>query len=328
MKKITSLSEEQIMKLEKYKDEYISKFYNPAKEADFEEVKEYMTWIYSVCGLSKPIVILVNSPYEAIMVYNTFFNKKRNNETGNENESHGNKWIHPCYYLSSFNSWISFISFFDNEFEIIKDSELFKRYSKILDLNILWTLTFDGLCIVSKNASYKRDHIGNLHCIDGPAIEFPGDIFKYKLYFINGRSISEEIFIKVCNKEFTFDEFIAMKNEDEKATTMSLMRQKFGSDELLKFLDAVVVDKKVIKHDKKYSETITLFKTKTSFSFLTNSKGETNQPYAWIHMVCPSTGADYLIDTCPSFKDALLCAKWHRPKSVPETVDYQWQSAN
>jgi hypothetical protein len=94
------------------------------------------------------------------------------------------------------------------------------------------------------------------------------------------------------------------------------------------FLSAVEVDRKTINHANGYSETLKLFKTKEKYGFLLNSKGEENQPYAWIQMTCPSTGTVYLIDTCPTFTDAVECAKWHRPEQVPVSLNYLWQSAN
>jgi hypothetical protein len=96
----------------------------------------------------------------------------------------------------------------------------------------------------------------------------------------------------------------------------------------MNFLGATEIDKKTIHHTSNYSETVRIFKTKNKFSFLQNSKGELNQPYAWLHLVCPSTKTEYLIDTCPSFNDAIECAKWHRPKQVPISIPYQWLSAN
>jgi hypothetical protein len=130
------------------------------------------------------------------------------------------------------------------------------------------------------------------------------------------------------NNDYSFKEFNELDNEDEKGVILTLIRESRGNKGLLEFLGAELVDTKTIKHTNEYSETIKLYKTKKKYSFLQNSKGELNQPYAWINMKCPSTGTEYFIDTCPTFKDAIECAKWHRPKQVPTELSYQWQSAN
>ena len=118
------------------------------------------------------------------------------------------------------------------------------------------------------------------------------------------------------------------KNEDIRASIITLIKERSGNEGLMKFLNATLVDEKKVEHENGYSETLRIWKTKQKYSFLVDSKGNTNVPYAWIEMICPSTGQTYLIDTCPTFKDAIECAKWHRPKMVPSSVPYVWQSAN
>ena len=93
-------------------------------------------------------------------------------------------------------------------------------------------------------------------------------------------------------------------------------------------LDAVVIDEQIINHPNNYTEKIRILHSKQKYSFLQNSKGELDQSYAWIEMTCPSTGSVYLIDTCPTFTNALECAKWHRPNEIPVELEYSWISAN
>jgi hypothetical protein len=97
---------------------------------------------------------------------------------------------------------------------------------------------------------------------------------------------------------------------------------------LIEFLGAVKVDEQELTHANGYVETLKLYKTKERYAEAQNSKGQENQPYAWIEMKCPSTGQTYLIDTCPTFNDVVECAKWHRPTGVPMNLNYIWQSAN
>jgi hypothetical protein len=136
------------------------------------------------------------------------------------------------------------------------------------------------------------------------------------------------VFEKYENKTLNVNDLIKEKNEDIKAGIITLVKEREGNEGLMKFLNATIVDEQEVNHANGYSETLRLWKTKKKFKFLVDKDGNENQPYAWIEMICPSTGQTYLIDTCPSFKDAVACAKWHRPKAVPESVPYVWQSAN
>jgi len=146
--------------------------------------------------------------------------------------------------------------------------------------------------------------------------------------FINGRYLEEDLFFKVLENKLTFDEFQKLDNEDIKAGIITLIKENEGNEGLIKFLDAIKVDEQIINHANNYSETMILYKTKSKYSFLKDSKGNTNVSYAWLSMNCPSTGSNYLIDTCPTFTDVLECAKWHRPNQINSKIPYFWQSAN
>jgi len=233
-------------------------------------------------------------------------------------------------YSSCLFTWWNFIA---NELNIKapikKELEMFSSaYEKS---NIYSAIFTEAVCIVSKfPKAIHRNSNNDLHSTNESAVEWASfsDLTKWECFYVNGRLIDKQIFSKVVENKMTFEEFVKIQNEDEKGIIISMIKENKGNEGLLNFLQAVEVDSKTIRHTKDYSETIKLFKTKQSYSFLQNSKGELNQPYAWIHMVCPSTRTEYLIDTCPTFTDAIECAKWHRPKQVPKELKYEWISAN
>ncbi len=379
MQKINKLTEEQESKLSTYRDLYINKFFKPEKEADFEEVKEYIQWLYSFCNLKKPIVILVDSPI-AILQISSFLktfsqvrdqvrdqvenqvggqvwnqvenqvggqveNQVRNqvwnqveNQVGGQVENQVRdqvrnqvvdqklKWAEISWYCSSFNSWLSYYNYFNNEIFELKESKILKQYSKVLDLNIFWSVCFENICIVSKNAvKYNRNNNGELHCTTEAAIQFKDG---YSLYFVNGRSIEENIFKKVINNDFTFTEFQKLDNEDIKASIITIIKENKGNKGVLDFLGAELVSSETIIHNNEYSEKISLFKSKSSFSWANDSKGNLNSKLAWLSMICPSTGQNYLIEVCPTLNTAIDAAKWTRPKQIPFDLKYNWISAN
>ena len=97
---------------------------------------------------------------------------------------------------------------------------------------------------------------------------------------------------------------------------------------MLKLLDAELIDEQKIKHTNNYSEVLKLYKSNKSYTFANDSQGNQNVRLAWLEMICPSTGSTYMIEVCPSFNNALSAAKWIRPKVVPQSMKYNWISAN
>ena len=240
-------------------------------------------------------------------------------------------------YLFSLNVWsdayFAFYKFIAKEFEIDAaiNSELELFSSAFESSNIYSAIFSEAVCVVSKYPKkVSRNSSNDLHSSEGPAVQWGSysPTTDFDLFYINGRNISKIFYNKIINNELSFEEFSKISNEDEKGITLTLIKETRGNKGMLDFLNAILIDCKIVKHTNEYSETIKLYKTKQKYSFLQNSKGELDQPYAWINLVCPSTGTEYFIDTCPTFTDAVECAKWHRPKQIPMNLEYQWLSAN
>src|SRR3990172_2802890 len=222
------------------------------------------------------------------------------------------------YCNSSDFGWGSFYDFFFKESEIKidrkEDLEMCIKFSE----SSFMSIQLDGLCIVSKYPNHiYRNKSNGLHNSSGFAISFADG---YGQNYVNGRYLEPKIFNNSQTIQGARKEFLKSENEDIKACIITIIKENFGNSELM--------DEKNIFHTKDYSEKLRLYRTKEKYSFLQNSKGEANQPYAWIEMTCPSTGNTYLIDTCPLFTDVVECAKWHRPEVVPNNLDYAWISAN
>jgi len=228
---------------------------------------------------------------------------------------------------------ISWYKFIKDEFNI--NSEIGIKLDSLSELyensNIYSAIFSELVCVVSKYPKHIYVNIEkNLHNTTSSSIEWGclTDLTKWENLFVNGRNVPSNLFNKVINNKFTFNEFKKLNNEDEKACVLTMIKENKGNEGLMDFLNAICIDSKTIKHENSYEEIIELYQTKEKFDILQNSKGEFNQPYAWIKMTCPSTKSTYLIDTCPTFTDVVECAKWHRPKTVPTSIGYIWQSAN
>jgi len=317
MSKIEKLTPEQEAKLDTQREKWLSKIFNYEfyNNHDQKRTEIAMKRLYKFCDLDEPEVFLLDSPMACQVEINRLL--------GNEK-----KVYEPfsAYINADDTSWLSFYEYFLDNFDFMEEHrENFNMISECVSNSYL-QIQMDKVCLVSKYPNkISRNSNKDLHCTTGYAIQFDDG---YGQHYVNGRFIEEEIFnecdslinAKICFHKNT--------NEDIRAAIITIIKDNFGNQGLLEMLDAEIIDEKNVNHQNGYEETIRIYRSKTKYSFLQNSKGELNQPYAWIEFTCPSTKSVYLIDTCPTFTDAIECAKWHRPDNVPGSVDYTWYSAN
>ena len=221
--------------------------------------------------------------------------------------------------------WYKFIK---DEFELTtkKSEQLDWLYNNVNSAHISQCYLTKGIVLVLQMPSkIMRNEVGFHSTGHEAAIQFEGN---YNINFINGRRISNWIFEKYYSGNLTFNDFNSLENEDERAGIITLIKENEGSEGVLKFLNATLIDEREINHENGYSEIIKFYKTKEKYSFLQDSKGNTNVEYAWTEFKCPSTGQVYLLDSCPTITNSVEAAKFHRPNFVPHDVEYIWQSAN
>lgn len=326
-----------------------------------EYTAEYIEKVYNIAGRTKPVVIVAKNPQEYIKLYSLLFGHRHKGtkkiekaiasiydcknevvdfypdlkEANLENTLLGMECPnlvnaeHNYLFLTSEYArvYLAWYYFLHIEFNLpcSKSSELIWLHNHINKASMSRCYFTEKLVLVLKMPSkIIRNEVG-FHSATEPAIQFDGG---FGAYYLNGRAVPNWVINDYKAGTLTFDKFNNESNEDVRGCIITLIKELEGNEGLIKFLNATLVDKKDIVHENGYVETMSLYKTTTKFSFLVNRHGEDNQPYAWLQMVCPSTGHSYLIDTCPTFTDVIECAKWHRPSEVPSTVPYVWQSAN
>ena len=154
-------------------------------------------------------------------------------------------------------------------------------------------IQLNGFCIVSiLPTRIIRNNSGRLHNPSGPAIEFADG---YKQWYINGRSVDQEVFEKALSGKITKKMFLSESNSDVKGAIYEILGQK----KMMNLLGAQEVDRREINHANGDVETVTLLKTKERFEEIGN------QPFAWVKMICPSTGTQYLQGVEPHHTNAL-----------------------
>ena len=198
-----------------------------------------------------------------------------------------------------------------------------------LESGVYSTIFSELLCVVSKYPKkICRDNNNNLHNTNGLAVEW-GYIIeetKFDCYYIHGRQMPKQIFEKYQNNLLTKADFINETNEDVRGGIYEIIESK-GEGEMMKFLGAIEVDRKTIKHAKGNEEFI-LYKTKEVFNEEQDLNDKSPAALAWLKMTCPSTGQNYLIPTDSSFTNCIDAAKYHRPDEIPKELEYFWNSRN
>ena len=200
--------------------------------------------------------------------------------------------------------WVSFYDFFQ-QIGIVTDSK-FTDFKNLLLSGIYDMIQLNGFCIVSNLPSkIFRNADGRLHNPNGAAIEFRDG---YKLYFINGRAIPEDIFLSTLEGRITKQQFLTERNVEIKGAIYEILGQK----KMLDLLGAKEIHTQQIVHKNGDIETVTLLKTEEVFEEIDN------QPFAWVRMSCPSTGTQYLQGVEPHHNSALEAIASLSPFSASE----------
>jgi hypothetical protein len=362
MKTLDDLTPEIIAKIDVYKDKCTKDLYSGVEAANFNPKisTEYVEKVYEIAEHKPPVVIFAENPieykkkFQALqntdiqnVVAKAFELRKSVDEYDNDEYQKSLAEVNtaidsyePTYtddkleikssylYLCSpyHRVYLTWYKFIQDEFKIDHDNKETLNYLYERANNNISRCYFTEAYVLVLKMPHRmyRNEIG-FHNAHGSAINW-GDA--YELHYINGRKIPSDIYNKVADKKLSFEEFIAIENEDIKAGIITLIKERFGDEQLMNFLGAEVVDTAELKHTSGHREKVRLWKTKKTFEFLADINGKLNQPYAWLEETCPSTGSVYLIDTSAHFTSALDASKFHRPQLIPEELRYDFTQFN
>ncbi len=196
----------------------------------------------------------------------------------------------------------------------------FSYLKKLFCSGVYNVFFWEDFVLAIPNPIIRENEDCQLHSTVYPAIEWP---FGGKAYYIHGREMPEWIF-SYYGTDLLYQRFLMENNEDIRSGIISFVKERVGERGLLDFLQAELIDEKLVEHNSEYTEVLRLYKSKEKFDYLQDRRGRSGQPYCWSEFTCPSTGATYLIDNSADFKDALKAAKFLRPSFVPEYVEYRW----
>lgn len=343
------------------RDRWLNQFFSLPRINEVECIKG-VEWLYEYCQLSKPKVMFAKSPMEAQLFAALVQNEKlRNMVEGTwtdqefpnggdyvnsqyhnlptslkrfleqENLKGEKKWNYDNMreeFLKNFNyeslsdygnigdfGWIAFYDFF---VEIgIVDYEPYLKLRDLMKTGVYDMIQLDSHCIVIENPVTLHRLGDQMHSVSGNAIEWSDG---YGLNFIKGRFVDHQVFEAALR--MTKEDYLKIQNDDERMVVHEILGEK-----MMEFLDAELVDECTFVHPNGEVEEMKLYHTKGKFEFAGNSKGELNQPLAWLEMHCPSTDARYLKPVCPLW-GAEEAAKNLRPEYISKDVPYAWDQRN
>jgi len=270
-------------------------------------------------------------------LYNQLYNQLDNqldsqlhSQLDSQLEDYNNSYLFTLnVYSDCFYSWYKFIKEeFKLSLTIEKDFEECFKLQR--ESNIYSAIFSEAVCVVCKYPKkVYRDEQNRLHNTRNIAVEwgYLTEATKCEYYFLHGRNIPSDVFLKCNNGLITKKDFINEQNEDIKAGIYEIIEANKGEGSMLSVLGAEEVDKQIIKH-KTGSETLILYKTKELFEGEEDLKGKSPAALAWLKMTCPSTGTNYLIPTDSSFNSVIDAAKYHRPTFIPKELSYCWDLRN
>ncbi len=129
--------------------------------------------------------------------------------------------------------WLSFYSFFEEEFGINNTNKAFKAFRELIRTGIYDMVQLDGLCVAcSLPMRVERNTEKRMHSVSGPAIEWKDG---YKLYYLNGIHFPEDMFLKLTSGEMSFADILAIQDVDQRNQAMRFV----GKEEREKFLHHV-----------------------------------------------------------------------------------------
>jgi hypothetical protein len=296
--KLKDLTPEQNALLEVYRENWLNKIF---KYELFNSMTQEATEIaakklYKFCGFEEPKVLLLDSP----MACQETLHKLK----------HGDNAANVPIAFEPFGSyvnytdfgWVAFYDFFINECGVLlefKDQiEMMKEFLN----NGFTQIQMDEYCLVSKYPNFiSRDADKNLHNIERSAISF---VDGYEQHYFRGIYMTSELFDKLINKQYTFEEFTQETNEETKSLVLAFYEEKFGGEFLFRFLSEHLkeIDTYVDKKDPKFLEKTT---GGMNIGVYTLFKGSVNGiNIAYVRCFCPSTDRMFFLGVHPSFTNA------------------------
>lgn len=291
-KQITELTPEQEAAIDPHVKMWVDRFTTPV--TDYQRVVKAAQALALMCKIGteeKPIeVVICQSPAEAASKAAEY------GLTGDVFSGYGN-----CTDYG----WVSYYDFFEKHCGVDPDPDL-SIVREYLESGIVDAIQTDQIWWVVLTPKYaKRDANNQLHCADGPAIEFhDGDGY----YMWHGVRVKKE-WITDPDNAITRDMLLNESNLE----TRRICSEIVGNERLMKELDCIVIDEDT--DNQGYS--MKLLRTREYDPVLAANESDEPYKYIWFYQChCSSTGRQYLIKVDPKPNGKELKNVWDAKAST------------
>ena len=317
MKKLEHLTTEQEALIPIVRKEWENLFYQNKGNLNRKLFEKQIGWLYKkYLGKDAPYVWYCDSPLMAQLILN-ILNHNANlgaNLRANLGANLGdnlwdnlganlgaNLWANSIqYYIPSYwgnisdYGWVAFYDFIEKLKYFSYDYSDFDSFKLLLKSGVYDFIAFPSIVFVSSCPYEVHQESNNrLHNINGPSVRFKDG---YDVYAIHGRILPSWIWMD--KDKITKDTFLKEKNAEIRASIYAVL----GEKRIMEVLGAEEIDKGVIQHQNDEIEVIKLYKTREVFPECHN------KPLAFVKLVCPSTGTDYIIACHPDHTNAIDAA--------------------
>ena len=269
------------------------------KNFNYDIAKKAVDHIYKLCNYDAPEVIVAENPSEAHKIYYDLLDAEG---VEYKRRSHVDMYLFALNVYSD--SYYTYYKFIKDEFKIETTgivNDLDYLYDLQKNSGVYSAIFLHDVCIVSKYPmKIYRDDENRLHKTDGVAVEWnaSSEETKWDCYFIHGRNVPKDFYLKVLNGNYTKEDFFAETNEELKAAAYEIL----GQERFLTMMEAKMIDDGTFVHANGELETVELYKTDFTLP-------ETDDnPLMWVKFICPSTGSSYFIDVEPIYSSAVDAA--------------------
>jgi len=330
------LNEQELALVDQTRNKWIDlAFEKCAQGIDEEKFENGIEWLYKkFLSLEKPQVVYCDSLIDAVLkitlvkdygkeledftpqLLEDYLNNKLDKEFVDKVKE--NLTLKSTYIGWSNFGWVSFYDYF-TQIKVI-DNEDFNNYQKLIESNVFECFEFEYAVFAVKPPVYVKYNDQKIsHNIEGPSIEF---LDGTKHYSVNGFSISPELFHKLYNKEYTFEEFITEPNEEIKSAVVSFIQSRDGDSGMYYFLKENLKEIDTytdIKRDEKLEGTT----KSTNIGVYTLFKGSIDgNDLAYVRCYCPSTDRIFFLGVHPentNAKDA-IASLYRVPKILKNNI--------
>lgn len=218
---LNELNEEQEKLMEEISLEYEENSLNGDDSYNIDEIISGINFIYGLSDLKEPEIVICNSPIEMVI--------EANLKSGERIDYLGNGYD---------SGWTSWCDYFQRIGIIDKGEYGFDKWRDfILKSGVFATVLYENVAFVCiKPCKVSRNDNGDLHCIDGMAIEWRDG---YGEYYLNGVSVEENIVLTSAD-ELDSKFVLTEKNAEVRREIV----RKIGVERLCKDLNSKVIDMK------------------------------------------------------------------------------------